>query len=361
MREKPDTAVENIHPATSPSISVIIPAYNAAQYIGETLESVFAQTCKDFEIIVVNDGSPDTQELERALAPYMERIRYLKQENSGPAGARNTAILQSSAPFVAFVDSDDLWLPRYLAEQMRAFNENPQLDLVYCDALLFGDSPLDGRSFMQQNPSAGEATFENLLTEQCTIITSCTVARRASLIAAGLFDENFYHSEDFDLWLRLAFGGGRIGYQTQVLAKHRIHDASLGSDVRRLIEGELKVHKKLMNTLPLSSSQIEMVERQVKLRQAELDLENGKQQFLARDYGEAAKSLERANDFYRSRKLRFAHFILRTAPGALRHMYGVWHWILKRRLKSSSVRSKKMNDKQKEVSGRKPCVELQDS
>ncbi|MDQ3816739.1 MAG: glycosyltransferase family 2 protein [Acidobacteriota bacterium] len=359
MIERLGTAAENIGPAEPPSVCVIIPAYNAAQYIGETLESVFAQTYKDFEAVVVNDGSPDTPELERALAPYMDRIRYIKQENRGPSGARNLAILQSRAPFVAFLDSDDLWLPSYLSEQMKVFSGDPQLDLVYCDALLFGDSPLAGRTFMQQNPSAGEASFENLLKEQCTIITSCAVARREALIAAGLFDENFYHSEDFDLWLRLAFRGGRIGYQKQVLAKHRIHGASLGADVRRLMEGELRVHKKLMSSLPLSSAQLGMVERQVKLRQAELDLENGKQQFAAREYAEARESLGRANEFYKSGKLRLALFILRIAPGALRYMYGIWQWILMRRLKGSSRPRRRSNER--EVSGKRPCVELQDS
>ena len=359
--EQADTALENIRAAESPSVSVIIPAYNAAQYIGETLESVCAQTYKDFETIVVNDGSPDTEELERALAPYMSRIRYLKQENRGPSGARNLAILQSRAPFIALIDSDDLWLPTYLAEQMKVLDEDPQCDLVYCDALLFGDSPLAGRTFMQQSPSSGEATFENILRERCTIITSCVVARREALIAAGLFDENFYHSEDFDLWLRLAFGGGRIGYQKQVLAKHRLHSASLSSGSGSLVKGELRVHEKLMRALPLSSSQLEMVASQMKLRRAELDLGNGKQQFVARQYDEATKSLKRANDFYRSRKLRFALLGLRAAPGALRYMYGIWNWILMRRIRGSSLRSKKRNEQQQEASGRKPCVELQDS
>jgi hypothetical protein len=121
------------------------------------------------------------------------------------------------------------------------------------------------------------------------------------------------------------------------------------------------VHEKLMRALPLSSSQLEMVASQMKLRRAELDLGNGKQQFVARQYDEATKSLKRANDFYRSRKLRFALLGLRAAPGALRYMYGIWNWILMRRIRGSSLRSKKRNEQQQEASGRKPCVELQDS
>src|SRR3982751_5296129 len=91
------------HMREPPALSVIIPAYNTASYIGEALESVFAQDFTDYETIVVNDGSPDTLELERALEPYRERIIYLKQENRGPGGARNTGISRARGRYVAFL------------------------------------------------------------------------------------------------------------------------------------------------------------------------------------------------------------------------------------------------------------------
>ena len=75
-----------------PTVSIVIPAYNVAPYIGETLDSVFAQTFADYEVIVINDGSPDTEELERAIQPYQERIRYLSQKNSGASAARNAGL-----------------------------------------------------------------------------------------------------------------------------------------------------------------------------------------------------------------------------------------------------------------------------
>ena len=108
-------------------VSVIIPAYNTAAYITETLDSVFAQTFKDFEVIVVNDGSPDTEDLERVLQPYRARIVYVKQENRGVSGARNAGILRARGEFLAFLDSDDVWLPDYLAEQMKFLEAHPHL------------------------------------------------------------------------------------------------------------------------------------------------------------------------------------------------------------------------------------------
>src|SRR6266702_399564 len=107
----------------APAVSVIIPAYNVARYIGETLESVLAQTFTDYEVIVVNDGSPDTEEFERAIEPYLSRIRYLKQENRGASVARNTGLQAAGGEFIAFLDADDLWLPNYLEAQMKFIRE----------------------------------------------------------------------------------------------------------------------------------------------------------------------------------------------------------------------------------------------
>lgn len=118
---------------------MIIPAYNVAPYIKETLDSVFAQTYPFYETIVVNDGSPDTLALEAILEPYRDRIVYITQENRGLAGARNTGLRAAAGSFVALLDADDLWLPNYLEEQVRYLSEHPERDLVYCDAEFFGE------------------------------------------------------------------------------------------------------------------------------------------------------------------------------------------------------------------------------
>src|SRR6185369_5886632 len=102
----------------TPKVSVIIPAYNIASFIVETLESVFAQTFTDYEVIVVNDGSPDTENFEGALRPYLDRIVYLKEENGGASVARNAGLQAARGEFVAFLDGDDVWLPNYLEAQM---------------------------------------------------------------------------------------------------------------------------------------------------------------------------------------------------------------------------------------------------
>jgi glycosyltransferase involved in cell wall biosynthesis len=113
-------------------VSVIIPAYNVTPYIAETLNSVFAQTKSAFEVIVVNDGSPDTAELEEVLQPFRDRIVYPKQENRGLSGARNTGILAATEDLIALLDGDDLWMPRYLETQTQFLRSHPEY--VSCTA-----------------------------------------------------------------------------------------------------------------------------------------------------------------------------------------------------------------------------------
>src|SRR5512132_4544704 len=94
-------------------VSIIIPAYNVASFIGETLDSVWAQSFTDYEVIVINDGSPDTEEMERVLAPYLDRIVYLKQENQGAGAARNAGLRAARGNYIAFLDGDDVWYPTH--------------------------------------------------------------------------------------------------------------------------------------------------------------------------------------------------------------------------------------------------------
>src|SRR6266853_6461912 len=103
----------------APRVSIGIPAYNVAPYISETLATVFAQTFTDFEVIIVNDGSPDTEEFELAIMPYRDRVRYLKQENRGASAARNTGLRVALGELIAFLDADDLWSPNYSEEQLK--------------------------------------------------------------------------------------------------------------------------------------------------------------------------------------------------------------------------------------------------
>src|ERR1700751_944670 len=102
----------------APSVSVIIPSYNTAAYIAEALDSVFAQTFTDFEVIVVNDGSPDADELEAALAPFAARTQFISEGNRGASAARNAGIGVARGNYIALLDADDRWAPDFLERQV---------------------------------------------------------------------------------------------------------------------------------------------------------------------------------------------------------------------------------------------------
>jgi glycosyltransferase involved in cell wall biosynthesis len=307
-----------------PLVSVIIPAWNAAQFVPAAIESVLAQSFTDFELIVVNDGSPDTVALGTAMAQYRARpeLRYLTQENQGPSGARNSGILSARGAFVAFLDADDWWESAYLERQIAQISNDPSVDVIYCDARLTGESPLAGRTFMETTPSKGPVTFESLITLTCNVPTTCAVARRAAVVSAGLFDRDLRRCEDYDLWLRMSARGSRFAYHRDVLAFHRLHRESAAADGVRMFESQLVVYQKLAALLRPSHPAVPLVTGQIRRAEADLALERSKQLLVAGQYPQAAEALDAARRFYRSRKLTLTSLVLRAAPGLVRRMYG---------------------------------------
>lgn len=303
-----------------PLVSVIVPAYKVTNYIGEALNSVFAQTFTDYEVIVINDGSPDSDELEHVLAPYMERIVYLKQENQGVSAARNAGILAARAELLAFLDGDDTWLPNYLEVQVSRIQADPTIDVLYPNVMIVGDSSEAGEEFMTVCPSEGEVTFESLVLEACSV-ANCSIARRDTLIRAGLFDESLRSAEDFDLWLRVIKLGGRIDYHRDVLACYRRRTGSLTADPIWLSQHILQVLAKVEQTMDLTASERATVNAQQQRFQAMMRLQEGKRAFFLGDHAGAIHALTDANRFFKNRKTAFTLMMLRIAPRLLLRAY----------------------------------------
>jgi glycosyltransferase involved in cell wall biosynthesis len=305
----------------SPRVSIIIPAYNTAHLIAACLDSIFAQTFQDFETIVVNDGSPDTPELEKVLQPYLDRIVYIKQANKRAAGARNTAIARARGEFLAFLDSDDTWLPNHLESQMKQFETDPALGLVYANAVLIGD-PTRHIEFMQKCPSVGEAGFEALVVERCQIPVSTVVARKTAIVKAGGFDEGLARCDDYDMWLRTAFYGGKVGYNRQVQAQLADgRPGSLGVSRAKMAEGYRLILEKADQKLPLNAAQRKLVQdRAAEIRARHL-LEEGKNHLSARDFPKARERFSEANHYFRQAKLSLVLFGLKVAPNATSRLF----------------------------------------
>ena len=309
------------------AVSVIVPAYNAAQFIAQTIVSVLGQTFRDFEVIVVNDGSPDTAELERELAPYMHQIRYLTQPNAGPSSARNLGIRDACGEFVAFLDSDDFWMPGFLARQMQILKEQPSIDLLYSNGVVIGDVDYAGRELMSLAPSDGPLTFERVVSAECTVLTSCVVVRRQKVIDVGLFDERFRRSEDFHLWSRLAFYGARFACHRDVLVQHRRREGSLSDDRVAMVQAAIEVLQDLEATLPLSEPQRQLVGEHIARCRAYIAFDEGKRMFMAGQFDAAVSAFGRSRHFEPGRRqktrLGLLQLGLRLAPRLLRRTYGL--------------------------------------
>jgi len=307
-----------------PRVSIVIPAYNVAPYIGETLATVFAQTFTDFEVLIVNDGSPDTEEFERAIMPYRERIRYLKQENRGASAARNAGLCAARGELVAFLDADDLWLPNYLAEQLKFIGEYG-CDLACADALIFGASADAGQSYMdslmKSAPPEGLVTFLELVNADRSLITSGVVVRRDLVLEVGLFDETLRNAQDFDLWLRLARHGARLAYQRKVLLSYRSRPNSLSGDAINSHQRELRVFDKIEQSYEFTAAERAEVGAVIKSRRALLEYELGKLYLVPGDFDRARQSFANANNLRRSWKARLALCLTNVAPGLLRGLY----------------------------------------
>jgi glycosyltransferase involved in cell wall biosynthesis len=309
-----------MHEPGAPSVSVIVPAYNTAAYIGRTIGSIVAQTCSDYEIIVINDGSPDTPAMERALAPYRDRIKYIRfPTNRGLTIARNTGILNARGHFIAFLDSDDEWEPTYLEEQLPILQADPTLDVVYPNVLIIGDHPHAGRTFMDVCPSEGEPTFRSVLYQQCNVFVSALV-RRDAVLRVGMFDEHLGSVEDFDLWMRMLASGARMTYNRRVLARRRKRRDSLSANAIGMAERVVEVLDKLASLDLSPDDRAALIRRQAFFR-ARLDLARAKFAFFRLETGAAVEWLERANEYFKSRRLRIIAALMRTSPGMLLRLY----------------------------------------
>jgi glycosyltransferase involved in cell wall biosynthesis len=315
---------------SGPAVSVIIPAYNAAAHIDVALASVFAQTFTDFEVIVINDGSPDSELLERAMTPYLSRILYLKQQNRGPGAARNLGIHKARGVFLAFLDSDDSWLPDYLSEQIAFLRGDPACDMVYSDALFTGNTPSSGRRFMDLCPSNGPVSFLSLLLEQTQVNTSGTVVRRRTVLDAGLFDENFRWAEDHDLWLRIAHRGGYIGYQRKVLGHHLVRPDSQGSSTGSLVAGQIEVLRKIDRELTLTPSVRSMLAAKLKQCRWLLAYLRGRNSLQSGDHEKAYEFFQEANALIPNHKMQFILLGLRIFPRSMWFASLLWRRILSR-------------------------------
>jgi glycosyltransferase involved in cell wall biosynthesis len=224
--------------SSTPEISVIIPAYNRADLIVQALDSVFAQTYKNFEIIVVDDGSTDnTAEVLRPLAEQGS-IRYIHQPNRGVSAARNLGIREAQGNLIAFLDSDDLFEANKLELQVEYITSHPEVGLAHSGFTKFDD---DGNDLGYRDTSWFSGTiYPDILLYWTTIMAVDTVLiPKQVLDDVGLFNETLHIGEDMDLWRRISRKYS-FGCIAQSLTRVRVHAGNASSDKMRATNGFIK-------------------------------------------------------------------------------------------------------------------------
>jgi glycosyltransferase involved in cell wall biosynthesis len=231
-------------------VDVVIPAFNAARYIDQTLESVALQGDIVQSVIIVNDGSTDnTAQVVEVFCqknPHLT-VRLIHQENQGLASARNTGIRAASALFIALLDADDVWLAHKLSIQLALFTgaSAPKVGLVYCSYALIDENskPILGDNIIIQPRLRGEV-FSRLQTGNFISGSGSSVLIRASVFQeVGFFDETLVASEDWDMWLRIS-KKFTFDYVNQALVQIRVHSDNMQKDFLRMLTSDLSMLNK---------------------------------------------------------------------------------------------------------------------
>jgi len=299
----------------APLVSVTVTTYNRASLVTASIDSVLAQTYPHFEVIVVDDGSTD--DTPRVIQDrYGSRVRYLRQENQGPAGARNTAIRASRGKYIAFHDDDDMWLPRKLERQVEALERHPECALSYCACLeATPEGENTGRVYGDSGRGRSGDIFA-LFLRRCVILEPAAIIRASVLEQVGLFDAELPAGKDTDFFLRVLMQYPAV-YVREPLALIREHpQRKTLSDRRRgrTFQAQERTMLKLLDMLPLERARERplVVRRLLAAKLGLLELRAGELawQDFAGELVEVARALQDTAG---------EHHLCQAAAGAVKH------------------------------------------
>ena len=225
-------------------VTVIIPVYNSSRYMSEAINSVLTQTYKDFEIVVVDDGSTDNSKeiVGQFIEKYPEEIRYIYQKNKGIAGARNTGIRNANGEFMALLDADDKWYPKRLEEGIKIIESSADIGLVHADSIRISEEGRPLPTPKRDKKYLSGYIFNNLFLRKADIHSLTVLFKKECCENVGLFDENpiCMGCDDRDLWLRIA-KKYRIEYIDKILAQHRVHQNNYSKNLEKMFEARVYV------------------------------------------------------------------------------------------------------------------------
>jgi glycosyltransferase involved in cell wall biosynthesis len=243
-----------------PQISVVIPTFNCAEYLATAIDSVLAQTFRDLEVIVVDDGSTD--ETRSVVGAYGDRILYIRTENRGAASARNQGLQACSGEYLAFLDADDWWEPTKLAEQMSALADDGDAGLVYCDMHVHYDDGTTLDSFLSNKSYACSGYVFDQLMQSQFIFPSTVLLKMSCVREVGTFDESMQSLEDCDFLLRFCYRW-KVAMVPKPLVHRRQREGSLTSNEAFRTRYLITFHEKALQLPSLSGSRIRHFEQRL--------------------------------------------------------------------------------------------------
>jgi glycosyltransferase involved in cell wall biosynthesis len=287
-----------------PSFSVLVAAYDVAPYIGAALDSALAQVPPPYEIVVVDDGSTD--DLDHALAPYRDRITFVRQENRGESGAKNTAARAASGDFVVILDADDVDLPGRLDALGHLGAVRPDLDILATDCVLVTDGVVTRRYHEPYNPFHTDDQRRAILRQNW--IASPAV-RRSTWLDAGGYDEDIRYGADWECWIRLILGGARAGLVDEPLFRYRQRTDSLTGDRCAILRGRVQVLEKTRRDPRLTTEERAIVDETLVVARRRYAREA-----VLRDRGARAAALAVVRDGGQPRRERVWGAVATMAP-----------------------------------------------
>lgn len=233
------------------NVSVIIPTYNRGNMIADAINSVLEQTYKDCEVIVIDDGSTDnTKEI---ISRYGDKVRYFYQQRGGAGSARNYGVSVSQGTYLAFLDSDDIWMKNKLEMQMEIIKNNPELILVYSDCIVTKNGTLVAYYSNWFKPKLG-SVYEDLI--KGPFIPNLTVVVKKSIVLqVGGFDERLKMSQDYDLYLRVCMKGP-VGYVSDQLAEYRLHESNNTKDLYKHLQYDIQLLENHLDIAPQNAKHL---------------------------------------------------------------------------------------------------------
>lgn len=274
-------------------VSIIIPFYNVEEYIEECIKSVLDQTFKDFEIILVNDGSFDGSDLivRRFLEKDECRIKYIIQENKGLAGARNVGIRNSSSEFVAFLDADDMLFSNSLELRMSVISENKDVGLVYGNATVIEGNKIVPMTIKDLNGKYVQGNVLPQMLERNYVIMPTVMVRSEVFKTCGYFDESLKRIEDYDMWLRIAKKNYLFAFVDHPVAYYRIRKGALSQNRIELLSTLVSVYDKFSRTQKLTKSEDKIIRKSRKITVKELNYRCMKTSILEKKFNDSRKMM----------------------------------------------------------------------